>query len=77
MCVLRITNSKSTVPAANKSHLFVLCSLHARERAPAESCIRFAEHILEPSSYDYDNDNEGGATNDAADIAWIRNYTVT
>jgi len=64
MRVLKLTNSKSTVTAANKSHLFVLCSIHARERAPSESCIRFAEHILE--SY---------VEADDADLTWIMNYT--
>lgn len=60
MKVLKLTN-KSEVNF-NKSHLFIICSIHARELAPAEACTRFAEDLLEQYGTD-------------SDKTWILDYT--
>ena len=59
MKVLKLTNKDSNV---SKAPLFVLCSIHPRELAPAESCARFAEDILEQYGTD-------------ADKTWILDHT--
>lgn len=56
--VLRLTNSAIPGP---KPGFFVMSAMHARELAPAELNLRFAEHLVE----NYDTD---------ADITWILDY---
>ncbi len=57
--VLRLSNSAIPGP---KPGLFVMSSVHAREYAPAELNLRFAEYLVE--NYD---------TN--PDVTWILDYT--
>jgi len=61
MKVLKLTNSMSSFEST-KSHMFVICSLHAREITPAEVCARFAETMVNDFGVD-------------SDTTWIMNHT--
>lgn len=61
--LLKLTNRDSALPEAKKSHMFVVCSMHVRELAPAEVCARFAEGLL-------------AERDDDADAWWILDRTV-
>lgn len=50
-----------TTPATPKSHSFIMSGIHAREWAPVELNLRFAEYLLE----NYDTD---------ADVKWLLDY---
>jgi carboxypeptidase T len=58
LMVLRLTNSGIPGP---KPKLFAMASIHAREYAPAELLVRFAEHLV--SHYAVD-----------ADVTWLLDY---
>jgi hypothetical protein len=57
--VLRLTNSAVAGP---KPELFIMSSMHAREYAPAELNLRFAEYLVENYGVD-------------PDVTWILDYT--
>ncbi len=57
--VLKLTNKNTT---GSKPVLFVMSALHARDLAPVELNLRFAEHLLE----NYDHDPE---------VAWLLDET--
>lgn len=59
MEVFKVTNFNST---SQKSNLFVVCGIHARELASPESCLRFAEDLI----FFHNSD---------PDVTWILDYT--
>jgi hypothetical protein len=54
LMVLRLTNTTSGIPSADKPKLWVMGAVHAREYSTAETVTRFAEHLL--ANYDLDPD---------------------
>jgi len=54
LMLLRLTNTTSGIPSADKPRLWVMGATHARELVTAETVTRFAEHLL--ANYDLDPD---------------------